>query len=446
MTAKDIAIIATVDTKEAEARFLQEFITSHGWQAPVLDVSTHRPHNFQATYSREEICRRAGVEYKDLGTLRRDAMMATMGRGAARVLMELYDRGELAGVLGIGGNQGTAIAAMAMRSLPVGLPKLIVSTVASGNVRPYVEYKDITMMFSVADLLGGPNTVSRTILSNAAGAVMGMAAWGQPLKTGERPVIAITALGNTDPAVAAARGRLVELGYEVIAFHASGTCGSAMEELIEAGLINGVLDLTPHELIGEVHGADIYTPLRPRLEAAGRRGIPQVVSLGGLDYFCFGPADTIPQRFQGRKTHYHNPYNTNVRATGGELAQVGEVMAAKLNAARGPVVVMVPLKGWSENGRAGGPLYDQEADAALVASLEANLNPGIRLMKLNAHINDQVFAASAVAVLHQLMEVSRPVDGTFPREGVEKGTLPPKTPKWRRSLTPENAIVKQAPR
>ncbi|KYH33473.1 Tm-1-like ATP-binding domain-containing protein [Neomoorella mulderi] len=407
MPRKAIAIIATVDTKEAETRFLQEFITSRGWQAPVLDVSTYLPHGFKAAYPREEICRLGGVEFKDLPALRRDAMMQTMGLGAARVLTGLYARGELAGVLGIGGNQGTAIAAIAMRALPIGLPKVIVSTVASGNIRPYIEYKDIIMMFSVADLLGGPNTVSRTILSNAAWAVMGMAAHGEPLQASDRPVIATTAFGNTNEVVTAARDRLVELGYEVIAFHASGACGSAMEELIEAGLIQGVLDLTTHELIGEVFGeaGDIYTPMRPRLEAAGRRGIPQVISLGGLDYFCFGPAESIPPAYRGRPTHYHNPYNTNVRATKEELTRVGGVLAARLNAARGPVAVMVPLKGWSENGRAGGPLHDPEADAALVAALEANLEPRVKLMKLDANINDPVFAASAAAVMHQLMEV-----------------------------------------
>jgi len=404
--AKAIAIVATVDTKEAETRFLQDFITARGWQAPVLDVSTYLPHTMQVAYPREEICRRSGVEnFKDLSTLRRDAIMHTMGLGAAQVLKELYAKGELAGILGIGGNQGTAIAAVAMRSLPIGLPKVIVSTVASGNIRPYIEYKDIIMMFSVADLLGGPNTVSRTILSNAAGAVMGMAAHGQPLQAGDRPVIATTAFGNTNAVVTTARELLVEQDYEVIAFHASGACGSAMEELIETGLIQGVLDLTTHELIGEVFGeaGDIYTPLRPRLEAAGKRGIPQVIAPGGLDYFCFGPADSIPPRYRERKTHYHNPYNTNVRATKEELARVGEVLAVKLNAARGPVAVMVPLKGWSENGRSGGPLYDPEADAALVAVLEANLAPQVKLMKLEANINDPVFAASAAAVMHQLM-------------------------------------------
>ncbi|MBE3572096.1 MAG: Tm-1-like ATP-binding domain-containing protein, partial [Moorella humiferrea] len=241
MPHKAIAIVATVDTKEAETRFLQEFIASRGWEAPVLDVSTYLPHSFKATYPREEICRLGGVEYKELPSLRRDAMMQTMGMGAARVLLDLYKQGELAGVLGIGGNQGTAIAAIAMRALPIGLPKVIVSTVASGNIRPYIEYKDIIMMFSVADLLGGPNTVSRTILSNAAGAVMGMASHGEPLRPGKQTVIATTAFGNTNAAVVAARENLVDLGYEVIAFHASGACGSDMEELIEAGLIQGVL-------------------------------------------------------------------------------------------------------------------------------------------------------------------------------------------------------------
>ncbi|WP_338824077.1 hypothetical protein MHOCP_22050 [Moorella humiferrea] len=407
MPHKAIAIVATVDTKEAETRFLQEFIASRGWEAPVLDVSTYLPHSFKATYPREEICRLGGVEYKELPSLRRDAMMQTMGMGAARVLLDLYKRGELAGVLGIGGNQGTAIAAIAMRALPIGLPKVIVSTVASGNIRPYIEYKDIIMMFSVADLLGGPNTVSRTILSNAAGAVMGMASHGEPLRPGKQTVIATTAFGNTNAAVVAARENLVDLGYEVIAFHASGACGSAMEELIEAGLIQGVLDLTTHELLAEVflEAGDIYTPMRPRLKAAGAKGIPMVVSLGGLDYFCFGPAESIPPAYRGRPTHYHNPYNTNVRATKEELTRVGEELAARLNAARGPVAVMVPLKGWSENGRAGGPLHDPAADAALVAALEANLEPRVKIMKLDANINDPVFSSSAAAVMHQLMEV-----------------------------------------
>lgn len=278
MAEQTIAVIATVDTKEQEVRYFQELIADAGFKAVILDVSTSGAHNLEVSYSREVISRLGGVDFGKLPLLRRDAMMQTMGLGAAKVLQELYVRKRLAGAIGIGGNQGTAIAAIALRALPIGVPKVIVSTVASGNVRPYVGYKDITMIFSVADLLGGPNMVSRTILANAVGAVAGMVRWGKPLSHGSRPVIAITAFGNTNAAVTAARDGLVARGYEVVAFHASGACGSAMEELIEMGYIRGVLDLTTHELIGEIFGDDIYAPLKPRLEAAGRMGIPQVIA------------------------------------------------------------------------------------------------------------------------------------------------------------------------
>lgn len=406
VSPKSIAIIATVDTKEAEVKFLHEFISQHGFNAPVLDVCTRYAHSLQAAYPREMICQCGGMKFEELPTLRRDEMMQTMGQGAAIVLRELYDQGELGGVLAIGGNQGTAIAAIAMRALPTGVPKMIVSTVASGNVRPYVGYKDISMMFSVADLLGGPNTVSRMILTNAAGAVMGMAKYGEPMKHGEKPIITTTAFGNTDAAVNAARRLLVEKDFEVIAFHASGACGSAMEELIASGIVQGVLDLTTHELVGEILGYDIYTPIRPRLEEAGKLGIPQVIAPGGLDYFCFGPPDTIPEQFCGRKTHYHNPYNTNVRTTKEELAQVGEVLAEKLNRSRGPVAVMIPLKGWSENGRYGGPLYDPETDAVLVEVLEKRLESRIRLVKIDANINDPIFAQLAASLMQELITES----------------------------------------
>lgn len=403
MIAKSIGIIATVDTKEAEARYLHEFISAHGWDAPVIDVSTRHPHNFQVAFPREEVSISGGVKFEDLAGLRRDAIMQTMGGGAGHVLKGLFAQGQLAGVLAVGGNQGTAIAAIAMRTLPFGVPKLIVSTVASGNVRPYVEYKDIAMLFSVSDILGGPNTVSRTILSNAAGAVMGMAAHGEPMKAGGRPVISITAFGNTDAAVTSSRKLLSERGYEVIAFHASGASGSAMEDIIEQGLVQGVFDLTTHELVGEIFGQDIYTPLRPRLETAGKLGIPQVIAPGGLDYFCFGPAESIPEAFRNRKTHYHNPYNTNVRTIREESSKIGEILASKVNAAKGPVAVLIPLLGWSENGRKGGPLYEPETDSALVQALEDNLASKVRLIKIEANINDPVFSQIAVQTFRELV-------------------------------------------
>ncbi|MGI6451056.1 MAG: Tm-1-like ATP-binding domain-containing protein [Desulfitobacteriia bacterium] len=407
MAPKSIALIVTVDTKEAEARFLNEFIENHGFKAPVLDVSTRNPHGYKAHYPREVVCKAGCVEFCDLKNLRRDNMMKTMGEGSAQILLDLYARGELAGVLAVGGNQGTAIASIAMRALPIGVPKLIVSTVASGYVRPYVEYKDIVMMFSVADILGGANTVSRTILTNAAGAVMGMSQYGQPLTRGAKPAIATTAFGNTDAAVNQARVILEKEGYEVIAFHASGASGSAMESLIEEGYIQGVLDMTTHELIGEVFGDDIYTPLRPRLEEAGKRGIPQVVVPGAIEYFCFGGPDTVPKKYLDRKTHYHNPYNTNIRATKEEVAKTAEVMAQKLNKSKGPVVVMLPLKGFSENGRLGGALYEPETDQVFINSLEKNLDPKVKVIKIDANINDQEFAERAAQEMNILMQIRR---------------------------------------
>jgi uncharacterized protein (UPF0261 family) len=400
---KSIAIIVTADTKEAEARFLNEYIEAQGFDAPVLDVSTKHPHNLKAAYPREQVCSLGGIEFKDLHTLRRDNMMKTMGEGSAKILLDLYAKGELAGVLAVGGNQGTAIASIAMQSLPIGVPKLIVSTVASGQVRPYVQYKDIIMMFSVADILGGANTVSRTILTNAAGAVMGMSQYGVPLTRGKKPVIATTAFGNTDAAVNQARVILEDQGYEVIAFHASGASGSAMEYLIEEGYIQGVMDITTHELIGEVFGDDIYTPLRPRLEEAGKRGIPQVIVPGAIEYFCFGGPDTVPEKYLNRKTHYHNPYNTNIRATKEELAKTAEVMAEKLNQSNGPVVVLIPLKGFSENGREGNVLHEPDTDEVFIASLEKKLDPKIQLIKIDANINDKEFSEKAAEVMHNLM-------------------------------------------
>lgn len=403
MQKKSIALIVTVDTKELEARFLNEFIEAQGFQSPVIDVSTWNPHGYQAAYPRELVSRLGGVEFRDLKDLRRDNMMKTMGQGATKILMDLYAKGELAGVLAVGGNQGTAIASIAMRALPIGVPKIIISTVASGYVRPYVEYKDIMMIFSVADILGGANTVSRTILSNAAGAIMGMSQYGIPLTRGTKPVIATTAFGNTDAAVNQARVLLEKKGYEVIAFHASGASGSAMEYLIEEGFIQGVLDITTHELLGEIFGDDIYTPLRPRLEEAGKRSIPQVVVPGAVEYFCFGGPDTVPAKYLNRKTHYHNPYNTNIRVTLEEAIETGKVMAEKLNKANGPVVVLIPLRGFSENGRVGNVLHEPETDAGFIASLERHLDPRIKLMKVDANINDRVFSEKAAEIMDQLM-------------------------------------------
>lgn len=398
-------VLATLDTKASEAAFAADLIRARGHLARLVDVGVMGGSPVEPDVTREQVMEAAGVAPSILLERRRDQIMEAMGRGAGKILRRMWEEGDLDGVLALGGNQGTAIAAFALETLPIGLPKVVVSTVASGNVRPYVRHRDVAMIFSVADLLGGPNSITRTIISNATGALVGMAEMGIPMaREAGRRVVAVTALGNTNPVVTRASQLLKDLGYEVVAFHASGACGSAMEELIDEGLIDGVLDLTIHELVGEVLGDDIYAPTGPgRLEAAGRRGIPQVVAPGGIEYFCFGPLETVPSRYLGRAIHHHNPYNVNIRATPEEMEKLGSAVAEKLNRARGPVTFLLPLRGWSVIGAPGGPLHDPEANQAFVAALKTRLAPRVRLLEMDAVINDPVVAERAVELLHQGM-------------------------------------------
>jgi uncharacterized protein (UPF0261 family) len=427
MEPRSIAVLATLDTKAGEAAYLRGRIEDRGWLATVIDVGLGAAPAGLADVYAEEIARLGGATVAELRSLnRRDAAMRSMGEGAARLLTQRYEAGQLAGVIGVGGNQGTAIASIAMRALPVGLPKLIVSTVASGNVRGYVGDSDIAMLFSVGDLLGGPNPVTWRVLAKAAAATVGMAEAEEELISQALPKsVAITAFGNTHHAVVAAMDRFAKAGRSVVPFHASGACGSAMERLVEEGAMEAVLDLTTHELLGELYPEDIYTPVRPgRLTAAGRFGIPQVVVPGGLEYFCFGAPETIPSRLRERATHYHNPYNTNVRTSGEELRRVGELIAERLNAARGPVVVLIPTQGWSEVGSPGGVLHDPEANADFVMTMRERLDPRVRLHEVDLTINDPAFAELAADTILELLggdslpnhRVSTPVQGTQLRD------------------------------
>jgi len=400
-----IAILATADTKGAEAGLLKDELAGLGLRAAVVDVGP-RP-GADADVTAQEVARAGEHDLAELGRrARRDAAMHAMATGAARLLERWHAGGYLLGVLGVGGNQGTSIAATAMRGLPIGLPKLIVSTVASGNVRGFVGDSDIVLMFSVGDLLGGPNGVTTGVLRRAAGAVAGMARAAdgddpdRTDETAERPRIAVTAFGNTHAAVTAAIARLAEAGYDAVPFHASGASGSAMERLIDAGHFAGVLDLTTHELLAELFPDDIYTPVRPgRLTAAGRAGIPQVVAPGGLEYFCFAAADTIPVPLRDRPVHHHNPNNTNVRASADELARVATVLAERLNAAAGPASVLIPVRGWSEVGAPGGVLHDPDANRAFTDTLRGALADRVTLRVLDRTINDPEFATAATAAL-----------------------------------------------
>ncbi len=396
-----IGLLGTLDTKGQEVAFLAACLEKRGRSVVVVDVGLFESQGIVPEILRHEVAAAGGADVSTLVQRPRDEVMATMGRGAGEVLRRLYAEGRLDGVLGLGGNQGTAIVCAGMRELPLGFPKLVVSTVASGNIRPYIGASDIAMLFSVGDLLGGPNPVIEVVLRNAAAAMAGMTAGPavSPPPEASR-LVAISALGNTHPAVTRAMDLLRAAGFQVAAFHASGACGTAMEDLVGAGRVAAVLELTPHELTEEVVGVGWYRPVRDgRLTAAGEMGIPQVVAPGGMEYVCFGPRESVPPRFRRRPTYYHNLLNANVRTSRREMAAVGRVLADRLNRSQGPVAVVLPEKGWSIYGAPGGPLHDAAADAAFVRSLTRGLRGDIPVHRLPLHINDPAFAEHCCELL-----------------------------------------------
>jgi uncharacterized protein (UPF0261 family) len=327
-----------------------------------------------------------------------------MAVGARAILGRLFGQGTIDGVVSLGGSAGTTIATAAMRGLPYGFPKMMVSTLASGDVRPYVGITDICMMPSVLDI-AGLNHVSRRIISNAAGAICGMVASETAVALDEKPAIAATMFGVTTPCVTAARHILEERGYEVLVFHATGTGGQAMENLIEDGAFRAVLDITTTELADELVGG-VMSAGAHRLEAAGRVGIPQLVCPGAIDMVNFGPEETVPARFRGRNLYVHNPSVTLMRTTPEECAEIGRITAIKLNRACGPVAVLIPLRGVSAIDKIGGPFYSPEALEAYRGALKASLSPTIRLVELDAHINDEGFALVAADLLMESLGTS----------------------------------------
>jgi len=386
--AQVVAVLATLDTKGEDAAYLSQRLQAHGYETRLVDLSILPQHRAR----------------------RRDEALTIAASAARRIVRGWETEGILAGAIGIGGHQGTVAASIVMRDLPLGLPKVLVSTVASGNMRPHIGASDIVIYPSAGDFLGGPNRLTRATLERAAGILAGMIeATGQfasELTAEGKGLIGLSALGNTQRAALQSLDGLRRAGYEVIPFHACGHGGSAMESLIQAGILGAVLDLTPHELVGEVLGDDIYAPVHPsRLTAAGRAGIPQVVAPGGLDYFVFGAPDTVPIAYRGRLTHYHNIYNTNVRATAEELYRVGATLAQRLNAAQGWTAFLYPMGGWSEAGSGDGPLVDAEANEALREAVRATLRMDhVRYMEIDTDINDPQFASTAVRVLLELID------------------------------------------
>jgi uncharacterized protein (UPF0261 family) len=328
-----------------------------------------------------------------------------MGRGAAVIVERLHEEGRLDVLGALGGTGGTAIATRAMRALPIGVPKLMVSTVASGDTSLYVGTTDVTMMYSVVDV-AGINRISARIFANAACALAGMATGTELPPVDEKPLVVASMWGVTTPCVTTARQRLEELGYDVLVFHQTGTGGRSMEALIAAGIADAVLDVTTTELADELAGG-IWPSGPERLETAGRLGIPQVVSLGALDVIAIsstGLPDPLPEKFRDRPIYVHDELMVATRATPRECRELATVVARKLNAARGPTALFVPLRGLSLLTTEGEVLYDADGDEALFSTLRELVDPAIvELREVDADVNDPQLALAMATKLHELM-------------------------------------------
>jgi len=398
-----VLLLGTLDTKGEEYAYLRERLELGGAQVLVADVGTGGPpHGCEPDIAREEVARAAGL---DLGALTdRGEAVAAMSGAAAALARRLHEEGRIDGVLAAGGSGNTAIATHAMQALPVGVPKLMVSTVAAGDTRDYAGGSDVTLMASVTDV-AGLNSISRQILVNAAAAMAGMVL-APPVEAREsRPLVGATMFGVTTPCVTRAREQLESRGYEVLVFHATGTGGRAMEALVAGGFLAGVLDATTTELCDELVGG-VLSAGPDRLEAAGRAGLPQVVSLGALDMVNFGARATVPPKFEDRNLYVHNPSITLMRTTPEECAELGRRIARKLSAATGPVALFVPLGGVSMIDAEGQPFHDPGADAALFGALREGLGENVELVELDNNVNDEAFADAMAEKLDSFLKAA----------------------------------------
>ena len=392
-----IAILGTMDTKGVEHGFVADLVRQRGHNILIIDVGTLEEPKLKPDISRTEVATAAGVDLAQLvAKCDRGAAVTAMSKGAPIVLAKLAEEKRIDGVISLGGGGGTAIATAAMRALPIGFPKLMVSTLASGNVAPYVGVKDIVMFPSIVDV-AGLNRISRQLLTRATGAICGMVEMPVPTAP-DKPIIVASQFGNTTACIEHARKILEAAGYEVIVFAATGTGGRTMESLIETGLVAGVLDVTTTEWADELVGG-VLNAGPTRLEAAARRGVPAVVSTGCLDMVNFGPPESVPMKYAGRKFYQHNPQVTLMRTTAEECTKLGGILAEKLNLSTGSVTVLLPLRGGSVISAPGGPFHDADADAALYAALKSGLRSGIEVEELECTVNDPAFAEACVQAL-----------------------------------------------
>ena len=400
---KTIVLAGTLDTKGQEFAFIKELIEKRGLVTLVVDFGVMGAPGIQPDVGREHVARAGGGDLAELRSgEHKDQAMQVMAAGLAVVVRELYDQGKLDGILGMGGSGNTSIATTAMRALPVGVPKLMVSTLGGGDVSAYTGTKDITFMPSIVDVAGF-NRLSRAIYANAAGAIAGMVQMEAPAAAADKPLITASMFGNTTACVDQARRRMEDAGFEVLVFHATGTGGRTMEGLITDGYIAGSLDITTTELADEVCGG-VLSAGPERGLAASRAGIPAVLVPGCVDMCNFWGIDTIPERYKNRKLYQWNPNVTLMRTNLEENTRMGEMLAEAANAASAPVAVLLPLKGVSMLDSPGSDFWDPEADGACFAAIKRNLRPGIPVIELDRNINDPQFADRIAQTLLDMLK------------------------------------------
>jgi uncharacterized protein (UPF0261 family) len=399
---KTIVLIGTLDTKGAEYAFLKEAIEKNGCQTLTVDVGVLGQPLFKPDVERSEVARAGGVNIARLAREKdRGKAVAVMSGGAASILPKLYAEGRVHAVIALGGGGGTSIACSGMRALPLGVPKVMVSTLAGRDVSGLVGIKDIVMIPSIVDI-SGLNKISRGVFLRAAGAVCGMT--DVEVKAAEdRPIVAATMFGNTTPAVETCRRILENGGFEVVVFPCTGTSGRILEDLVGSDYISGVLDITTTEWADELVGG-VLAAGKTRLDAAAREGIPQVVVPGCLDMVNFWQPDTVPERFKSRKLYSHNPDVTLMRTNIEENRSLGKIIASKLNKSAGKVAVFIPLRGLSMIDAPGKPFWWPEADRALINSLEEHIRKDIPVTEMDNNINDEEFAKACAACLLEMLQ------------------------------------------
>jgi len=403
MPGKTIVVLGTLDTKGPEAAFLREQIEHFGHRALLVDTGVVGTPTVEADVSREDVAHAGGTELAGLlEHPSRETAAPVMAEGASRIVTRLQGEGTIHGVVAMGGTQGTTLCTRVMRDLPYGFPKVMVSTMASGNVAPWVDIKDITMMFSVADIMG-LNPVTRKILANAAGAVCGMADSPVSMTAAGHPLVAITTVGITTRGAMKASEVLQQAGFETIVFHAIGPGGRAMEQMMKEGLIGAVLDYSTIEVSNHMFQA-LLNGGPDRLTWAGRLGLPQVFAPGAIEVLVYNEPETVPPPYNARRLVRHSPKITDVRLDAAEMTRVGEEVARRLAHTKQPAVFMVPNGGFDSYDAKGGEFWDPESDAAFVQALRNGLPKNIRLVERPENIEDPAFAEAAARELIRLIQ------------------------------------------